>query len=755
MGRSKHIRTILFALAVVPFASGPARAAPRRVSAELRALTLHADLPATWPKLLRFADSQRDPELKGLAYFVLGYSLYNADKNDLAIPRLQQAAATRFSLADFADFYAASAADEIHQPDVVIQILGGFDQKYPDSTFREAALRLYAGALIDSGKPEEAVNALTANRQVRQDPELAGLLARALRGSSKPTEAARIYQEIYYAFPTSREADDAGKALSALQSELGDKFPKVSEEIQTARADKLYSKSRYSDALNDYEALLSTNSKSPLVARWTVGRARCLVRTRRIPDALDALQQAMPQDPAHDAERLSVLVDIYARQDNPDSLDLILQQLGKLYESLPAYATALDRAGNYFIRKGDWPRAAAYYQPLEKLFSGTALGLEASWRTAWTAYLQKDYAGARAGFNRHLKEYPDSWHRAAALYWIGRLAEDHGAGGAARRLYESVVTRHGQNYYATLSARRLEAMAENRSGFDSPLAGDWAAVSEVADRLPALGAPPLAPCAPAERSEALGRAATLHALGLDDLAENYLDDLTDQVSASPEVYVALGSLEADMDKTAEALLVAVRAVNNYSDLRFDQLPKEVWDLLYPRSYWRVVQREAKARGLDPYWVMALIRQESAFNPRSVSSADARGLMQILPQTAARRRSQRRAVARRLLDPTYNVRLGTGLLQKLSASFDGNKEETMAAYHAGKARVDEWRSKNHFSDSAEFLESIPIPATRIYVERVVRDAAVYRKLMTGTASFASCRESRRQARALDRAPAAAR
>ncbi|MGE5325986.1 MAG: transglycosylase SLT domain-containing protein [Deltaproteobacteria bacterium] len=755
MGRCKHIAVLFLALTVLPAASVAERAAAHRIPAELRVLASHADNPATWPKLLRYAEAQKDSEAKGLAYFVLGYSEYDADKNDMAIPRLQQAAATKFSLADFADFYAAAAANENHQPDLVIKTLAGFDEKYPDSTHRRAALQLYAEALIAAGKPDEAVKELMGNRRVRQDPELAGLLAEALQASSKPEEAARIYQEIYYAFPTSVEADKAEKSLAAFQTELGDKLPKVSEEIQTARADKLYSRGRYSDALKDYEALLGASPKSPFVARWTVGRARCLVRTGQIPAALDALQQAMPQDPAMDAERLSALVDIYARQDDPDSIELILAQLGKLYAPSPAYATALDVAGNYFVRKGDWPRAAGYYQPLAQLFPKTSLGLEASWRVAWAAYLKKDYAAARAGFEQHLKEYPDSWHRAAALYWMGRLAEDHGAGGAARKLYESVVTRHGQNYYAALASRRLDTLAENRLGFDSPQAGDWAAVSDVAGRLPALDPSPLAPCAPSERSEALGRAETLHALGLDDLAENYLDALTDRTTDSPEVYFALGLLESRMDKTAEALLDAVRAVNNYSDLRFDQLPKGVWDLLYPRSYWSLVQKESKARGLDPYWVMALIRQESAFNPRAISSANARGLMQILPQTAARRRSQRRWAARRLLDPAYNVRMGTGILQKLSASFDGDKEETMAAYHAGKSRVDEWRGKNDFHDSAEFLETIPIPATRIYVERVVRDAAVYRKLMTGTAGFASCHESRSQAQALEGAPAAAR
>jgi peptidoglycan lytic transglycosylase len=744
--RRNHTSAFLLLLVFALGASSQGRAVPERVAPRLRAFAARADSQATWPQLLRYADAQQDPEQKGLAYFVLGYREYDADANDLAIPHLQLAAATNFSLADFAEFYAAAAATESHQPDVVVQSLSGFDRKYPDSTLREAALELYGRALVDSGKPQKAVEALTANSRVRQEPELALLLANALRAAAKPEDAARIYQEIYYAFPASGEADDAQKALNELRAELGSKFPEVPEEIQTARADKLFQASKFKDALDDYQTLLSRNSSSPLVARWTVGRARCLTRLRRISDALDALQKAVPQDPATDAERLSALVDIYARQDDPESLDLILQQMAKLYSSSTAYASALDAAGNYFVRKGDWPRAAGYYQTLAQAFPKTSLGAEASWRVAWTAYLQKNYVRARNAFETHLKEYPDSWHRAAALHWLGRMAEDHGAGGAARKLYGSVVGRYGQSYYATLSAKRLTAMADNRSGFDSSQAGDWSELAEVADHLPTTDSPPLAPCATPERGPELDRFATLRALSLDDLAENYLRDVAAQQSGPPEVYIALGRFEVDQDKPADALFDAVRAVHNYSELQFDQLPKVAWDLLYPRSYWSLVHREAKARGLDPYLVMGLIRQESAFNPRAVSVANARGLMQILPRTVTRRRSRRRAEARRLLNPAYNVRIGTGILQKLSKIYDGNMEEAMAAYHAGPSRVDDWRSQNEFRDSAEFLETIPIPATRIYVERVIRDAAVYRKLLTGTAMFAHCENSRGQGKA---------
>jgi len=137
--------------------------------------------------------------------------------------------------------------------------------------------------------------------------------------------------------------------------------------------------------------------------------------------------------------------------------------------------------------------------------------------------------------------------------------------------------------------------------------------------------------------------------------------------------------------------------------------------------------------------MGLVRQESAFDKSALSNANARGLMQLLPETAAHstRRSRTRSATRRLNDPNYNVRSGCAYLAGLLKEFDGRPELAMAAYNAGDFRVKDWLSKYSFRDSTTFLESVPIPATRTYVELVLRDAAIYRVLISGSPHFAEC------------------
>jgi soluble lytic murein transglycosylase len=188
---------------------------------------------------------------------------------------------------------------------------------------------------------------------------------------------------------------------------------------------------------------------------------------------------------------------------------------------------------------------------------------------------------------------------------------------------------------------------------------------------------------------------------------------------------------------ASALFTVQKAVPNFPDYEFSRLPREIWALLYPRTYQSLVARQARAHGLDPNVVMGLIRQESSFNPRATSPANARGLMQVLPRSVSRSRARRATAARRLYDPAYNLRIGCAYLRARLKAFDGKIEQALAAYHAGPSRVKQWTEGRDFSEPAEFLETIPIPSTRAYVERVLRDAAIYRQLIAGAAEFAEC------------------
>lgn len=720
-----------------------ARARPRAQTtsdaraARLRLLISSAQETRGWPALRQFAESTPDPEQKDQAYFALGYLEYQAKDYSSASDDLKRAAETQFSLADYAEYYGAAAAYADMQSQTAVNILDGFNFRHPQSVLRIDALALFADALLRAAQPERAIQALMAEPLTRQRPTLDLLLARAYQAAGKLSQAVQSFQDVYYTFPTSSQARAAGEALDALRAQLGaERFPSAGEELETVRAESLFHHSRLAEALKEFGMLLMKKPSSDFAPRWKVGRARCLLHLKRTAQALDQLQISFPKNPGADADRLEALVEAYIQHDNKVAMDLILEQLRTLYPHSPAYAAALDAAGNHIVRQGDWQSAARYYQPLGEQFPDTPLGQEANWRVAWSYYLQKDFAKARQAFVEHAIRYPASLHVAADFYWLGRLAENDGAISETRAFYGLVRARWAQSYYSFAASQRLAALPRPPGATDKVELQTRSLADDLAQKVPPPS-PPADSCPPAQPLPVLRSFSILASLGLDDLAMQNLKAIVLERPGSTALFIAKSRFEADKEEYNPSVIDAGRAVPFFADYEFSDMPRETWTLLYPTVHFTLVKDEARERGIDPYLVMGLIRQESAFDPHALSKASARGLMQILRGTARTQKSGRGATARRLYDPAYNVTVGSEYLQHLLELNQGIPEQAMAAYHAGEERVNIWLSQHTFSDPAEFLESIPIPATRAYVEKVVRDSAIYRRLMTGTPVFKKC------------------
>ena len=135
----------------------------------------------------------------------------------------------------------------------------------------------------------------------------------------------------------------------------------------------------------------------------------------------------------------------------------------------------------------------------------------------------------------------------------------------------------------------------------------------------------------------------------------------------------------------------------------------------------------------PAVLHAVVRQESAFDTEAVSHAGARGLMQLVPQTALRVARQLKmpySDARLTRDPTYNLRLGQAYLAQMLDEYDGSLILAFAAYNAGPARVERWLQRYgdpgpNIYEAIDWAESIPLTETRNYVQRVIENLAVYR------------------------------
>src|SRR5207245_9735891 len=120
-------------------------------------------------------------------------------------------------------------------------------------------------------------------------------------------EAARAFEDVCYAFPAAPEAAVAGAALKRLKAQLGAAFPAVTEEVQAHRAARLSSALRYHDALEEYGALPDSYPSSASGPVWRLARARCLIRLKRVQDAVDALSGRFAGNPEPESERLAAV----------------------------------------------------------------------------------------------------------------------------------------------------------------------------------------------------------------------------------------------------------------------------------------------------------------------------------------------------------------------------------------------------------------------------------------------------------------
>lgn len=158
-----------------------------------------------------------------------------------------------------------------------------------------------------------------------------------------------------------------------------------------------------------------------------------------------------------------------------------------------------------------------------------------------------------------------------------------------------------------------------------------------------------------------------------------------------------------------------------------------WDYLdirFPLPYRDLVTAKATQRQLDPAWVYAVVRQESAFAPDARSPKGALGLMQLLPSTA---RSVARSLKTRvsnndLFEADANISLGTAYLRRLMERFDGHSVLATASYNAGPHRISAWLPEGQEMAADLWIEDIPFHETRKYVQRVFSYTVIYQSFL---------------------------
>ena len=310
-----------------------------------------------------------------------------------------------------------------------------------------------------------------------------------------------------------------------------------------------------------------------------------------------------------------------------------------------------------------------------------------------------DPAAALAHFAKlaHINNNPITLARAG--YWQGRAADALGRKDEARTHFEAAA-HYSTAYYGQIARARLGH-------------------KDIVLRPPPEGPP--------ERREGLTRLEVVRAVELlyaieeRDLIAGSLADLGERSTDA----VALGALAAvaSQHKDARAMVLLSKAA----------LGRGLALEHYAFPTVGIPEYRAIGPAVEPAVVYAIARQESTFNPKTVSSARAMGLMQVTPAAARHTATKYHAPydeKRLLSDQIYNVQLGAAELGELIAEYRGSYILTFAGYNAGRGRVKEWIAKHGDPrdpkvDPIDWVERIPFSETRNYVQRVLENLQVYR------------------------------
>ncbi len=648
-----------------------------------------------------------------LAWLVLGYARYLDRNYAQARASWQHAGALEPVLGDYLAWLRASSYHGEGNAPAVIAALEGFEQRYPDSLNLHDAQLLYVGALIANGEPQRAAVYLEKRRQpYHPDTELA--LARAYTSANQSDKASEILRRLYYEVPLTSEAEAAALELRT----LGETSPAGSFDQRHARAEMLLKGKRYREAVSEFSPLVE-QAPTEKLADLQLDFAAALYHARKRDEAqrlFENVAQSGSASAVQKAQALYFLAEVAREKDDGSRHAAIISQMRALAPESDWFQEALLSAANKSVLEHDYASGARFFAEIFERLPGGRLAAYAHWKNAWLTYRMGDKQSAGKLFDEQLKLYPASNEVPAALYWRGRVAEEQGDKALARAYYQKLSENYRYYYYANLGRERLARIGLQEVA-DPPLL----------DRLPAPSAPPRNWDAPADNLRAQ-KAQLLANAALCDFAVRELQAASP--GAPPWLAKSIAGVYEDQGSYIHAIETLKRAVPCYFSAEVSQLPRPVWEGLFPRPFWDELKRDSLKNQLDPYLVASLIRQESEFNPGAISRANAMGLMQLLPKVGkgvAKEMKIKRFSRDQLLQPNTNLQLGTHYFKRVVDHYDGHIEYALAAYNAGENRVEDWRKDGNFKDMDEFVESIPFTETREYVQAILRNAVLYRLL----------------------------
>lgn len=438
-------------------------------------------------------------------------------------------------------------------------------------------------------------------------------------------------------------------------------------------------------------------------------RLRALFNSRRYTDLLAETERVKLTEPSLILTRARAAW----RANQPTAFLAGLRQVETQFPSSSEAIEAKILRAKYYVT--DEVKYDLSIADLEAAITAGAIGTEGEniWTLGWTYFRAGRLDNALNIFGRYAKQFPDGDYLSNSLFWAAKIHERRGNIEARNAALHELKTIYPYSYF---SYRARAIMGE-----------PMLAPSEVANGnvFPDVDAQLAAATEP--RLDAVRELAWL---GLYREATREMKSLAAANPSNLGMQFMLANLYVQGGEPFSANNVLQRKFRQFVRHGGTNVPHRFWEILFPLNYWDTIKTEAGQRQIDPYLIASIIRQETGFEPATVSNADAIGIMQIMPAEAASiaaRAGLPPPTREQLFDPKVNIAMGVAeFVQKLAAEH-GNNMLAIAAYNAGEEPVSRWIAQTPVDDEDLFVESIPFAETRLYVKTVSRNRFEYRRI----------------------------
>jgi soluble lytic murein transglycosylase len=530
-------------------------------------------------------------------------------------------------------------------------------------------------------------------------------LGRAALAAGDRSKAAAAFVRVYYEYALSEAAIAASTQLARLE----DVAVRRGVQADLGRAAMLFGARRYSEARDAYSALQGqVSGEDREVTELRIAESDYFLK--RYQQALTALEPWLDRG-ARKAEARFFYLGALRELGRHDEYVERTRALVADFADSSWSEEALNNLGTHYILTNDDQKAAEVFAELFAKFPTGTRGERAAWKAGWWAYKNAEHQETVRIFEAAAKTYPRSDYRPSFLYWAGRAHARMGAAPQAEARLRLVHSDYGNSYYGRLALQHLPKSARTAAAADV-VSASTPPQSAIAERPPTTR--------------------TIQQLLLAGLYDDAIAELRYAQRAwgnSPVVDATIAWSYNRKGELRRAITLMRRAYPQFLTAGGHELPTEILEIIFPLTYWDLIRKHATARNLDPYLIAALIAQESTFDPKIRSAANAWGLMQVVPATGrrlARSLGIRRFSTPMLTDPETNVRLGTLYFSRLVQQF-GGEHYALASYNAGENRIVRWRAERPGVEQDEFIDDIPFPETQNYVKRILGTAENYRAL----------------------------